>query len=91
MTDLTKPDELVSMTRGYVASIRAHLKAKALEGDADVIIERSLAAGSAIIAGLLMLIPATRGKAIWISGLLAVAGRFFNRRAARVVEHAAGE
>lgn len=77
--------ELTDILREFMAQLRAHLTAKALEGEADQVIERIVAAASAVAAGIMLILPRTRRSGI-ISALLAVAMRVFNRREPRHAE-----
>lgn len=79
MTPTSAP-EFNNIIREFLHAMRAKVAEISIDDNAEELIERIFAAGAAVAAAVLMVIPRTRNKGVWISSLLALAVRLFTRK-----------
>lgn len=76
-------EQLGNIIKDFAGQLRAHFTRTGLNGEATIVIDRVVAAGAAIVAGLLVLLPWGKnraGKDRWVGVLIAAAVRLWTRK-----------
>jgi hypothetical protein len=81
VTEPTTPERITLLVRDFMNGLRDHIKAQA-EGDPEILIERVFAAISALGAGILLVIPASKRGEQLVVALIGFALKYLRSKGA---------